>query len=123
GGDVLKKNKFGGPHTSSVRVQDEPGRSYTSSHSEGLDTRSGAIVVFCFPLWWLSWSDQRREEFAFRRKLAMGAQGSSQRDGKIQEDASASASGGELTAGMKVLQEGTSVLDGKVLLILTPCRI
>ncbi|KAM4713499.1 LOW QUALITY PROTEIN: A-kinase anchor protein 12b [Anableps anableps] len=45
----------------------------------------------------------------------MGAQGSSQRDGKIQEDASASASGGELSAEVKVLQEGGSVLDGKPL--------
>ncbi|XP_032441762.1 A-kinase anchor protein 12b isoform X1 [Xiphophorus hellerii] len=45
----------------------------------------------------------------------MGAQGSSQRDGKIQEDASASASGGELSAEVKVLQEGSGVLDGKPL--------
>ncbi|XP_007547340.1 A-kinase anchor protein 12b isoform X1 [Poecilia formosa] len=47
----------------------------------------------------------------------MGAQGSSQRDGKIQEDASASASatGGELSAEVKVLQEGSRVLDGKPL--------
>ncbi|XP_036003262.1 A-kinase anchor protein 12b isoform X1 [Fundulus heteroclitus] len=49
----------------------------------------------------------------------MGAQGSSQRDGKLQEDASASASasasGGELSAEVKVLQEGSGVLDGKPL--------
>ncbi|XP_038137572.1 A-kinase anchor protein 12b isoform X1 [Cyprinodon tularosa] len=36
----------------------------------------------------------------------MGAQGSSQRDGKIQEDAAASASGGELSAEVKLIQEG-----------------
>ncbi|MEQ2245286.1 hypothetical protein ILYODFUR_026052 [Ilyodon furcidens] len=52
----------------------------------------------------------------------MGAQGSSQRDGKIQEDASASASGGELSAGMKVHQEGTSVLDGKLHLQSSVCQ-
>lgn len=91
------------------------------SHSDALDTRSGAIVFcFFFFLLWLSWSDQRRAECTLCRQLAMGAQGSSQRDGKIQEDASASASGGELSAEVKVLQEGSSVLDGKVTLILTP---
>ncbi|XP_028252892.1 A-kinase anchor protein 12b isoform X2 [Parambassis ranga] len=47
----------------------------------------------------------------------MGAESSVQRDGKSQEDASASASAsaGELNAEVKVLQEGESVLDSKPL--------
>lgn len=46
----------------------------------------------------------------------MGAESSAQRDGKSQEDASVSvsASAGELSAEVKVIQEGGSVLDGKV---------
>eukprot|EP00064_Thunnus_orientalis_P014281 superscaffoldBa00002463_g14323 len=43
----------------------------------------------------------------------MGAESSVQRDVKSQEDASASASAGELSAEVKVLQEGGSVLDSK----------
>lgn len=48
--------------------------------------------------------------------FAMGAQGSVQQDGKSQEDASASdsASAGELSAEVNVIQEGGSVLEGKV---------
>ncbi|KAM6915135.1 A-kinase anchor protein 12b [Xenentodon cancila] len=49
----------------------------------------------------------------------MGAQGSAQRDGKSEEDASASASAsasaGELSAEVKVLQEGGGVIDSKPL--------
>ncbi|XP_062293381.1 A-kinase anchor protein 12b isoform X1 [Scomber scombrus] len=47
----------------------------------------------------------------------MGAESSAQRDGKSQEDASVSvsASAGELSAEVKVIQEGGSVLDGKPL--------
>ncbi|XP_042246609.1 A-kinase anchor protein 12b isoform X1 [Thunnus maccoyii] len=45
----------------------------------------------------------------------MGAESSVQRDVKSQEDASASASAGELSAEVKVLQEGGSVLDSKAL--------
>lgn len=46
----------------------------------------------------------------------MGAESSVQRDGKSQEDASASASAsaGELSAEVNVLQEGSSALDSKV---------
>ena len=46
----------------------------------------------------------------------MGAQGSVQQDGKSQEDASASASAsaGELSAEVNVIQEGGSVLESKV---------
>lgn len=45
----------------------------------------------------------------------MGAESSVQRDGKSQEDASASASAGELSAEVNALQEGSSVLDSKPL--------
>ncbi|XP_020488491.2 A-kinase anchor protein 12b isoform X1 [Labrus bergylta] len=45
----------------------------------------------------------------------MGAESSVQRDGKSQEDASASASAGELSAEVNVIQEASSVLDSKPL--------
>ena len=50
----------------------------------------------------------------------MGAQSSAQRDGKSQEDASASASAstGEMSAEVKVIQEGGGVPDSKVQLVL-----
>lgn len=44
----------------------------------------------------------------------MGAESSVQRDGKGQEDGSASASAGELSAEVTVLQEGGSALESKV---------
>lgn len=44
----------------------------------------------------------------------MGAESSVQRDGKSQEDGSASASAGELSAEVTVLQEGGSALESKV---------
>lgn len=120
GGGVLKE--FAGPHSSALQNQASPARSCTPE----LIIWTVWIVCPCCAvrlLWRLLQSErsQREKESSPLWLITMGAESSVQRDGKSLEDpsASAEASAGELSAGVKVLQEE----DSKVLTPFKPVDV